>query len=156
MVDFPVDIETGTCRTVARNAVCMASADAVHGIVRANKAFEHALGLGHGQWQGRPLEDYCHPDMPAEVLRDVWATLEAGATWAAPLKWLRRDGQALWTSTTFAPAAGAGGRPGCLVVGLHVSAAQVRAAETVYRSMRRRGLTWRDAMLQRGFAGGLS
>ncbi len=135
--------------TVSPGLVCVMTLDAARRITHANADMRRALGFGAKACADRPLRSCCHPDMPPQVLRDVWVMLDDGLVWSAPLKWLRADGAGLWMRTVFAPMQ-RGASEGCsMVVGLAVSVSQVQAAERVYGAMRRH-----RAERESAFAGG--
>lgn len=44
-----------------------------------------------------------HPDMPAEVFKDMWATITKGFSWTGILKNRTRTGEGYWLDTTITP-----------------------------------------------------
>lgn len=153
-MDIGTSADTPELQTLGHDTVCVLALDAAHCIEHVNPEFEEACGYRRGELLGQPLEALRHPDMPGEVLRDIWATLDAGATWVAPVKWLRGDGRALWTRTSFAPMSRRLSVFHSMVVSTHVPPLQARAAEAMYRAMQCCGLAWRARQSHRG--GGLT
>ncbi|HEX5686085.1 MAG TPA: PAS domain-containing protein [Ideonella sp.] len=111
-----------------------------------NAAFAHASGYTRSELIGRPQMLFNRHDMPADVLRDLWATLEAGASWSSVVKSRRKTGERYWLHAIAAPISDAHDRAGYMVVCTRPRRAQVRLVEATYETMRRTARQWLHAV----------
>jgi aerotaxis receptor len=104
-------------------------------ITYCNDAFIEASGLSREALIGQPHNVVRHPEMPAEVYRDMWATLKKREPWVGVLKNRFSHGRHCWVQTGVTP----------IVEGQHVvayravhtaaSRDQIRAAEALYATL---------------------
>ncbi|MEX3954083.1 PAS domain-containing protein [Paraburkholderia sp. EG287B] len=104
-------------------------------ITYCNDAFIEASGLSREALIGQPHNVVRHPDMPAEVYRDMWATLKKREPWVGVLKNRFSKGRHCWVQTGVTPII-----EGQYVVAyraVHTAASrdQVRAAEALYATL---------------------
>ncbi|MFZ5550062.1 MAG: methyl-accepting chemotaxis protein [Pseudomonadota bacterium] len=117
-------------------------------IVHCNPAFVAVSGFAHDELLGQPHNLIRHPDMPEAAFADLWATLQAGKPWSAPVKNRRKDGRHYWVQANVTPVRDGGRVVGYLAVRTHLARPAVEAAEVLYRQLReaeRRGTApaWR-------------
>ncbi|WP_321945182.1 methyl-accepting chemotaxis protein [Paraburkholderia sp. J10-1] len=104
-------------------------------ITYCNDAFIEASGFSREALVGQPHSVVRHPDMPAEVYRDMWATLKKREPWIGVLKNRFSHARHCWVQIGVTP----------IVEGQHVvayravhtaaSRDQVRAAEALYATL---------------------
>ena len=100
-------------------------------ILYCNAAFIAVSGYTKEELLGQPHNLIRHPDMPEEAFRDMWATIQSGQPWSAPVKNRRKDGSFYWVMANVTPLMD-GDRPtGFMSVRTEPSAEQVREAEAL-------------------------
>ena len=111
-----------------------------------NAAFVRASGYTHGELVGHPQVLFNRRDMPVEVLRDLWATLEAGSFWSSVILTRRKSGERYWVHATIAPASDADDSAGYIIVCTRPRRGQVRSTADAYETMRRTAHRWSHAV----------
>jgi aerotaxis receptor len=105
-------------------------------ILYCNPAFIAVSGYAKEDLLGQPHNLIRHPDMPEEAFRDMWATIQGGQPWCAPVKNRRKDGSYYWVMANVTPLLD-GDRPvGYMSVRTEPTSDQIRQAETLYARMR--------------------
>ncbi|RDZ26578.1 sensor histidine kinase [Lysobacter silvisoli] len=130
MID-PATPETGDDRfrlAMQASAIGMALADLQGRWIEVNPAFERLLGYSNAEMAGRSAAEFTHPD-DVEPSRSLLEGLADGAfpSLEARKRYVRRDGQAVWTHVNVALIRGADGAPRCLVLQLRDIAEQMAA-----------------------------
>jgi aerotaxis receptor len=97
---------------------------------------------------GRPFEQLRHPDMPRQVIKDLWASLEHGHACVAPLKLRFPGGGACWVRAAFSRVTDRQGMLSVVVALTRPGRVHVRGAEALYASMRCRTSVWLDALIE--------
>ncbi|MCW5612131.1 MAG: PAS domain-containing protein [Rubrivivax sp.] len=120
-----------------RGATLVSTTDLKGRILYCNPAFVAVSGYSKPELLGQPHNLIRHPDMPEEAFRDLWATIAAGRPWSAPVKNRRKDGSHYWVMANVTPLVQDGAPVGYMSVRTEPTRAQVRAAETLYATMRR-------------------
>ncbi len=105
-------------------------------ITYANAAFIAVSGFDHDEIVGEPHNMVRHPDMPREAFADMWATLKAGRSWTALVKNRRKNGDHYWVRANATPMVRNGTVTGYMSVRTKPAAAEVEAAEALYRRFR--------------------
>ncbi len=105
-------------------------------ILYCNEAFVEVSGYVKDELLGQPHNMIRHPDMPEEAFRDMWATIEAGLPWSAPVKNRRKNGDYYWVMANATPLVQNGQPVGYMSVRTEATPDQIRAAEGLYASMR--------------------
>ncbi len=114
----------------------MSTTDLKGRILYCNAAFIAVSGYAKEELLGQPHNLIRHPDMPEEAFRDMWATIQAGQPWSAPVKNRRKDGSYYWVMANVTPLMD-GDRPiGFMSVRTEPTADQVQQAEALYARMR--------------------
>ncbi|WP_019556543.1 methyl-accepting chemotaxis protein [Thiomicrorhabdus arctica] len=72
-------------------------------IIEVNDAFEAACGYTKNELIGQPHNIICHTDVPKELFKDLWKTLQAGKPWVQVVKNKRKDGGYYWVEVNATP-----------------------------------------------------
>ncbi|MEK9804400.1 MAG: PAS domain-containing protein, partial [Curvibacter sp.] len=105
-------------------------------ITYCNPRFIEVSGYSKEELLGQPHNLIRHPDMPEEAFRDMWATIQAGKPWSAPVKNRRKNGDYYWVMANATPLMQNGQPVGYMSVRTEATREQVRAAEALYAGMR--------------------
>jgi len=72
-------------------------------ITFANRVFYKVSGYDKDELIGKPHSILRHPDMPKEVFKKMWETIQSGQAWNGLVKNLRKDGLYYWVDTEILP-----------------------------------------------------
>ena len=72
-------------------------------ITYGNRAFFTISGYEKDELIGQTHNILRHPDMPKEVFKKIWETIQAGQVWNGLIKNLRKDGLYYWVDTEILP-----------------------------------------------------
>ncbi|WP_297443006.1 PAS domain-containing protein [Sulfurimonas sp.] len=72
-------------------------------ITYANRSFCKVSGYTNDELIGKPHNILRHPDMPKEVFKKMWETIQSGQAWNGLVKNLRKDGLFYWVDTEILP-----------------------------------------------------
>ncbi|WP_457745026.1 PAS domain-containing protein [Sulfurimonas sp.] len=72
-------------------------------ITYANKVFNKVSGYEKAELIGQSHNILRHPDMPKEVFKKMWETIQSGQAWNGLVKNLRKDGLYYWVDTEILP-----------------------------------------------------
>jgi aerotaxis receptor len=72
-------------------------------ITYANRVFCKVSGYESNELIGQPHNIVRHPDMPKEVFKKMWETIQSGQAWNGLVKNLRKDGLYYWVDTEILP-----------------------------------------------------
>ena len=72
-------------------------------ITYGNRAFFKASGYEKNELLGQQHNLLRHPDMPKEIFKKMWETIQSGQVWNGLIKNLRKDGLYYWISTEILP-----------------------------------------------------
>lgn len=108
--------------------------DAQGRITYANSAFQRASGLAVEQAVGAPHSVVRHPEMPARVFADLWASLRRGQPWTGLIRNRHQDGRDYWVQANVIPARRGEQAIGYTSIQLAPSRAEIERAEAVYRA----------------------
>jgi len=86
-----------------RDGVILSETDLQGIITYANRRFCQISGYERKELIGSNHNIVRHPDMPKEVFRQMWQTLQAGDGWEGLIKNLRKDGRYYWVHTYIEP-----------------------------------------------------
>ncbi|MFO1274118.1 MAG: methyl-accepting chemotaxis protein [Rubrivivax sp.] len=117
-------------------ATLVSTTDLKGRIVYCNPAFVAVSGYAREELMGQPHNLIRHPDVPEEAFRDLWATIESGQPWSAPVKNRRKDGRYYWVMANVTPLMKDGRPVGYLSVRTEPSRETVEAAEALFATMR--------------------
>lgn len=93
-----------TLQAAAAGAPIVTVTDAQGRITYANSAFQRASGLALDQAVGALHNVVRHPDMPARVFADLWASLRRGQPWTGLIRNRHCDGREYWVQANVIPA----------------------------------------------------
>jgi aerotaxis receptor len=105
-------------------------------ITYCNPRFIEVSGFSKDELLGQPHNLIRHPDMPEEAFRDMWATIQAGKPWSAPVKNRRKNGDYYWVMANATPLMQNGQPLGYMSVRTEATREQIRDAEALYARMR--------------------
>jgi aerotaxis receptor len=105
-------------------------------ITYCNPRFIEVSGYSKDELLGQPHNLIRHPDMPEEAFRDMWATIQAGKPWSAPVKNRRKDGDYYWVIANATPLMQNGQPVGYMSVRTEATREQIRDAEALYARLR--------------------
>jgi aerotaxis receptor len=101
-------------------------------ITYVNDGFVDASGYSREELIGQPHSIVRHPDMPAEVFRDLWSTLKKGQPWQCVVKNRCKNGDHYWVDATVTPRV----EGGYISIRSPATREQVEAAEALCKAMR--------------------
>ena len=104
-------------------------------ITYANSDFLDACGFSQAELTGQPHNIIRHPDMPVEVFRDMWDTLQSGMPWSGILKNRRKNGDHYWVSANVTPIRRGTDITGYLSVRSPASREAIEHAERLYAQL---------------------
>ncbi|WP_158218403.1 methyl-accepting chemotaxis protein [Roseateles puraquae] len=121
-------------QAAAAGAPIVTVTDAQGRITYANSAFQRASGLAVDQAVGAPHSVVRHPEMPARVFADLWASLRRGQPWTGLIRNRHRDGRDYWVQANVIPARRGDEAIGYTSIQLPPSRDEIERAEAVYRA----------------------
>lgn len=83
--------------------VITSSTDAKGVITQVSQAFADISGYTKEELIGQKHSIIRHPDMPAELFKDLWGTITKGNTWNHEVKNRTKDGGFYWVDVTISP-----------------------------------------------------
>ncbi|WP_052501396.1 methyl-accepting chemotaxis protein [Thiomicrospira microaerophila] len=104
-------------------------------ILSASDDFIKVSGYDRKEIIGQPHNILRHPDVPAAVFADMWATLKKGKTWAAFVKNRAKSGDHYWVLANASPIEENGQVVGYVSVRTPANTKQVHAAESLYKQI---------------------
>ena len=105
-------------------------------ILYCNPTFIEVSGYEKEELLGQPHNMIRHPEMPEEAFRDMWATIEKGIPWSAPVKNRRKDGTFYWVMANVTPLMDGDSPLGYMSVRTEATREQIQNAEQLYKTMR--------------------
>ena len=104
-------------------------------IIYANDKFCDISGYSREEVIGQKQNIVRHPDMPAELFDDMWATIARGETWNGRIKNRTKDDDFYWVTATITPVLGDHGKP-VKYIGVRFDITeQVRQEEEIKRQL---------------------
>lgn len=120
---------------VPEGLTLVSKTDLTGNIIECNDAFEAASGFSRAQLIGQPHNIIRHPDVPAAVFADLWASLKAGETWSQIVKNRRADGGFYWVRANATPIYTKGKVSGYMSVRTPATEAEKQAATQAYKEI---------------------
>jgi aerotaxis receptor len=105
-------------------------------ITYVNQYFTQISGFTNDELLGAPQNILRHPDMPAEVFADLWATLKSGAPWTGVVKNRCKNGDYYWVKANITPVREQGRTLGYMSVRVKAERHEIAAANQAYRAIR--------------------
>ena len=91
-------------RTEILNRMCLVSETDPRGIISfINEKFCEVAQYTEAELIGKPHNTVRHPDMPKEVFKEVWDTIQAGKIFRGPVKNRAKDGTPYYVDAVIAP-----------------------------------------------------
>ena len=85
------------------NNVISSSTDTKGIITYASQAFCDISGYSQEELIGKPHNILRHPDMSAEIYRDMWRSIKQGEVWDGEVKNRKKNGEYYWVRTSIMP-----------------------------------------------------
>jgi len=104
-------------------------------ITYINPYFVEVSGFTEEELIGAPHNLVRHPDMPPEAFSDLWQTLKSGQPWTGMVKNRRKNGDFYWVVANVTPVMESGCVTGYMSIRSKPSRVQIRAADSLYRSI---------------------
>lgn len=120
---------------IPEGSALVSTTDPLGRITFCNAAFATASGYGKDELLGQTHSLVRHPDMPAAVFRDLWATVRNGLVWTGALKNRRKDGGFYWVRAHVSPITDDTHVVGYLSVRTPISRQEVETATAVHRAL---------------------
>ena len=117
------------------DVIIVSQTDLKGNILQANESFIEASGYDWSELVGQPHNVLRHPDVPAAVFKDFWATLQAGKPWSQVVKNRRKNGDHYWVVANATPMFKNGKIAGYMSVRTPATRQQVSQAEEAYRQI---------------------
>ncbi|MDT0593964.1 methyl-accepting chemotaxis protein [Glaciecola petra] len=114
----------------------ISSTDSRGVIQHCNKAFQEVSGFDYDELIGKNHNIVRHPDMPQEVFKEMWATLQSGNSWMGLVKNRRKNGDHYWVSAFVTPVFEDGKISGYESVRVNATMQEKQLAEECYRRIR--------------------
>jgi aerotaxis receptor len=127
---------TGQEFIVSDGVTLVSTTDLKSRITYCNPHFVEVSGYTREELIGQPHNLVRHPDMPPEAFRDMWATLQSGSPWSAPVKNRRKNGDHYWVMANATPVMQDGQAVGYMSVRTKPTREQIEQAEALYARMR--------------------
>lgn len=105
-------------------------------ITYANPAFLESSLFSLEECLGQTHNIVRHPDMPAIVFADLWATIRAGRSWTGIVKNRRKDGGFYWVRSNITPIVEDGRTVGYMSVRVKPTRQEIETAQRAYRELR--------------------
>ncbi|MFC4487714.1 methyl-accepting chemotaxis protein [Tepidiphilus baoligensis] len=117
-----------------RDDVVIVSHTDKEGVIKyVNDDFCEYAGMTREELIGQPHNVIRHPDVPPEVFRDLWQTIQSGHPWQGVVKNRRKNGDHYWVKATVAPLPDGSGY---MSIRLKASPEEIAAAQALYTRMR--------------------
>ncbi|BBP44394.1 methyl-accepting chemotaxis protein [Thiosulfativibrio zosterae] len=117
------------------DVIIVSQTDLKGNIIQANESFIEASGYDWSELVGQPHNVLRHPDVPAAVFKDFWATLQAGKPWSQVVKNRRKNGDHYWVIANATPLFKDGKVAGYMSVRTPATRQQISEAEEAYRQI---------------------
>jgi len=105
-------------------------------ITYANKMFYKVSGYDKEELLGKPHSIVRHPDMPKEIFKKMWETIQSGQAWNGLVKNLRKDGLYYWVDTEILPIKDDDGNiTGYIAARKAASRKDIQENEEIYKKM---------------------
>lgn len=106
-------------------------------ILYCNEMFAEVSGFTMDELLGQSHNLIRHPDIPEEVFRDLWQTIQNGRPWSSILKNRRKDGTHYWVVANVTPLSDANGASGYMSVRTEATRDQIENAGRLCEQMRK-------------------
>jgi len=104
-------------------------------ITFVNDEFVRISGFTREELLGQPQNLVRHPDMPAEVFKELWRTIQSGKPWHGIVKNRCKNGDHYWVDAAITPQMKDGRMVGYVSVRSQPTRRQVAEAEGLYRAL---------------------
>jgi PAS domain S-box-containing protein len=123
-------------RIAITNQAALVSETDLKGVITfANEKFAKISKYTVEELIGKPHNIVRHPEMPAQVFKEMWGTIGRGQIWQGVVKNRASDGSPYWVYATVAPILGANNKPAKYVSVRFDITEQVRQAEIIQEQL---------------------
>ncbi|PJZ31402.1 methyl-accepting chemotaxis protein [Leptospira kmetyi] len=134
------------------NAVLISRTDTKGRISYVSQDFAEISGFPEKEMLGEPHNLIRHPDVPSEVYREMWETIQNGNPWNGVVKNRAKSGDHYWVDATITPVMSEGAVAGYMSVRKKATRKQIEKAEVLFRELRNtESFSWKLKSAVRAF-----
>ena len=126
---------TGKVIEIPEHYILSTTTDLKGTVLTASSDFIKISGYSRQEMIGQPHNLLRHPDVPASVFADMWATLKTGRCWTGIVKNRAKSGDHYWVQANVSPLEEAGKVVGYVSVRTPATNEQVELAIALYRQI---------------------
>ncbi|BBP44989.1 hypothetical protein THMIRHAS_03620 [Thiosulfatimonas sediminis] len=126
----------------------VSNTDLFGNIISANEAFIEASGYEWRELVGQPHNILRHPDVPPEVFKDFWETIQAGRPWSQIVKNRCKNGDHYWVNANATPVFENGKIVGYMSLRMAATEAEKQAAARAYQEISAGRMTIKNGVIQ--------
>ncbi|TGL78509.1 methyl-accepting chemotaxis protein [Leptospira yasudae] len=116
-------------------AVLISRTDTKGRISYVSQDFAEISGFSEKEMLGEPHNLIRHPDVPSEVYREMWETIENGNPWSGVVKNRAKSGDHYWVDATITPVMNEGVVSGYMSVRKKATRKQIAKAEVLFKQL---------------------
>ncbi|MCG6166275.1 methyl-accepting chemotaxis protein [Leptospira sp. FAT2] len=116
-------------------AVLISRTDTKGRISYVSQDFADISGFSEKEMLGEPHNLIRHPDVPAEVYREMWETIQSGNPWSGVVKNRAKSGDHYWVDATITPVMSEGIVSGFMSVRKKATRKQIATAEILFKEL---------------------
>ncbi|EMN31406.1 PAS domain S-box protein [Leptospira interrogans serovar Icterohaemorrhagiae str. Verdun HP] len=98
--------------------------------------FANISGFSEEEMLGEPHNLIRHPDVPSEIFREMWETIQDGNPWSGIIKNRAKSGDYYWVDATVTPVMNEGVISGYMSVRKKATEDQIRRAEILFSQLK--------------------
>ncbi|WP_001230746.1 methyl-accepting chemotaxis protein [Leptospira interrogans] len=122
--------------TIPINSVLISRTDMKGRISYVSQDFANISGFSEEEMLGEPHNLIRHPDVPSEIFREMWETIQDGNPWSGIIKNRAKSGDYYWVDATVTPVMNEGVISGYMSVRKKATEDQIRRAEILFSQLK--------------------
>ncbi|EMN51116.1 PAS domain S-box protein [Leptospira interrogans str. L1207] len=122
--------------TIPINSVLISRTDIKGRISYVSQDFANISGFSEEEMLGEPHNLIRHPDVPSEIFREMWETIQDGNPWSGIIKNRAKSGDYYWVNATVTPVMNEGVISGYMSVRKKATEDQIRRAEILFSQLK--------------------
>ncbi|WP_001230751.1 methyl-accepting chemotaxis protein [Leptospira interrogans] len=122
--------------TIPINSVLISRTDMKGRISYVSQDFANISGFSEEEMLGEPHNLIRHPDVPSEIFREMWETIQDGNPWSGIIKNRAKSGDYYWVDATVTPVMNEGVISGYMSVRKKATENQIRRAEILFSQLK--------------------
>ncbi|WP_001230736.1 methyl-accepting chemotaxis protein [Leptospira interrogans] len=122
--------------TIPINSVLISHTDMKGRISYVSQDFANISGFSEEEMLGEPHNLIRHPDVPSEIFREMWETIQDGNPWSGIIKNRAKSGDYYWVDATVTPVMNEGVISGYMSVRKKATEDQIRRAEILFSQLK--------------------